>query len=153
MYKVCEKETDRIKGARREVAEKGRGDWGPPIRSLTDTSSRQIGKLFLITKTTLLWKKNTKDCSTSNVWKLKTHSIYSYRPFSIQLWASVCSIMIGRGTRLRGKRVERVEYMVVLLVYIPREHYHVNGSYCTVKTPLLQVAAAEPQRGRDVSCA
>lgn len=37
---------------------------------------------------------------------------------------------------------ERVEYMVVLVVYIPREHYHVNGSSCTVKTPLLKMIAA-----------
>ena len=52
------------------------------------------------------------------------------------------------GTTLREKRVERVEYTVVSVVYIPREHYHVNGSYCTV---LLQMIAAGPQRGRDVS--
>lgn len=55
------------------------------------------------------------------------------------------------GTTLRGKRVERVEYMLVLVVYIPREHYHVNGSYRTVKTLLLKMIAAGPQRGRDVS--
>lgn len=39
--------------------------------------------------------------------------------------------------------------MVVLVVYIPREHYHVNGSYCTVKTLLLQMRAAGPPGGRE----
>ncbi len=55
------------------------------------------------------------------------------------------------GTTLGEKRVERVEYMVVLVVYTSPEHYHVNGSYCTVKTLLLKMIAAGPQRGRDVS--
>lgn len=44
-----------------------------------------------------------------------------------------------------------MEYTVVLVVYIAQEHYHVNGSYCTVKTLLLKMIAAGPRRGRDVS--
>lgn len=42
-------------------------------------------------------------------------------------------------------------YMAMMVVYIPREHYHVNGSYCTVKPLLLQMIAAGLQRGRHVS--
>lgn len=81
-------------------------------------------------------EKNLLEC-------LKTHSLYSYCSFNMQLSTSMHSIMIG--TTLREKSG------IHSSVYIPREHYHVNGSYCTVKTLLLQMIAAGSQRGRDVS--
>lgn len=52
------------------------------------------------------------------------------------------SIMIGAIQRVVvvcvGGAVERVEYIVLLVVYIAWEHYNVNGLYCTVTTLLLK---------------
>lgn len=35
--------------------------------------------------------------------------------------------------------MERVEYIALLAVYIPQEHYNVNALYCTVTTLLFKM--------------
>lgn len=67
----------------------------------------------------------------------QTHSIYSFHSFSICQYRQYNDRHHTEGTS--GE--DTVLY----------KHYHVNGSYFTVKTLILQIIAAGTQRGGDAS--